>query len=123
MTPLKYLQAYPPELQAQVRELIERRQLGAWLMSRYPQAHGIRSDGALYAWVSDLKAQYLRGAAPIDKVAFDSKLQVIAQALGTHTAHSRVQGGRLKAKHEIRIAAVFRDAPLPFLRMITVHEL
>ena len=123
MTPLKYLQAYPPELQAQVRELVERQQLGTWLMSRYPQAHGIRSDGALYAWVSDLKAQYLRGAAPIDKVAFDSKLQVIAQALGTHTAHSRVQGGRLKAKHEIRIAAVFRDAPLPFLRMITVHEL
>ena len=123
MTPLQYLSAYPAELQAQARELIHSQRLGAWLKGRYPAAHGIRSDGALYSYVSDLKAQYLRSAAPIDKVAYDSKLQVIAQALGTHTTHSRVQGSRLKAKHEIRIAAVFRDAPLPLLRMISVHEL
>ena len=70
-----------------------------------------------------MKARCLRNAAPIDKVAFDSKLQVIAHALGTHTAHSRVQGGRLKAKHEIRIAALFRDSPPAFLQMIVAHEL
>jgi predicted metal-dependent hydrolase len=34
-----------------------------------------------------------------------------------------VQGGKLKAKREIRIAAVFKDAPADFLRMIVVHEL
>jgi len=34
-----------------------------------------------------------------------------------------VQGGKLKAKNEIRIASVFKRAPLEFLRMITVHEL
>ena len=34
-----------------------------------------------------------------------------------------VQGNRLKAKAEIQIAALFRDAPAPFLRMIVVHEL
>ncbi|MEO7324028.1 MAG: YgjP-like metallopeptidase domain-containing protein, partial [Dokdonella sp.] len=44
-------------------------------------------------------------------------------ALGTHTTISRVQGGRLKASREIRIATVFRDAPAPFLQMIVVHEL
>jgi len=34
-----------------------------------------------------------------------------------------VQGGKLKAKHEIRVASVFRQAPAEFLRMIVVHEL
>jgi predicted metal-dependent hydrolase len=36
---------------------------------------------------------------------------------------SRVQGGQLKAKREIRIAALFKDAPADFLRLIVVHEL
>ena len=31
--------------------------------------------------------------------------------------------GKLKAKAEIRVATVFRNAPEPFLRMIVVHEL
>ena len=48
---------------------------------------------------------------------------MVQHALGLHTAISRVQGSRLKAKREIRVASVFRDAPLPFLRMIAVHEL
>src|SRR5690606_40466944 len=58
-----------------------------------------------------------------NKVAYDSKLKVLTQALGTHTAISRVQGGKLKAKREIRIASLFRDAAPEFLRMIAVHEL
>ena len=36
---------------------------------------------------------------------------------------SRVQGNRLKAKREIRIASLFKQAPAPFLKMIVVHEL
>ncbi|MEG0186943.1 MAG: YgjP-like metallopeptidase domain-containing protein, partial [Stenotrophomonas sp.] len=53
----------------------------------------------------------------------DNTLEVIKHALGTHTAISRVHGGRLKASREIRIATVFRQAPAAFLRMIVVHEL
>jgi predicted metal-dependent hydrolase len=34
-----------------------------------------------------------------------------------------VQGAKLKAKNEIRIASVFKHAPLEFLRMIVAHEL
>ena len=34
-----------------------------------------------------------------------------------------MHGSRLKASREIRIAAVFRDAPAPFLQMIVAHEL
>ena len=54
---------------------------------------------------------------------YDSKLHVMKHALGTHTTISRVQGGRLKASREMRIATVFRDAPADFLKMIVVHEL
>jgi predicted metal-dependent hydrolase len=123
MHTLKYLTAYPEPLRAQVSQLIGENKLGHVLRRRYPEAHGIRTDKALYAYVQELKDSYLRQAAPISKVAYDSKIQVIQHALGLHTAISRVQGSRLKAKHEIRIGAVFRDAPLPFLRMIAVHEL
>lgn len=68
-----------------------------------------------------MKNRFLRGAAPINKVMYDSKIHVLNNALGLHTAISRVQG-KLKAKAEIRVATVFRDAEA-FLRMIVVHEL
>lgn len=83
----------------------------------------MRSDPALYDYVSALKQRHLRSAPPLAKVLYDPRLQRVAQALGTHTAVSRVQGGQLKAKREIRIASLFRDAPAAFLRMIAVHEL
>ena len=123
MQTLKYLTAYPEQLRTQVSGLIAQDRLGDTLRQRYPAPHGIRTDRALYDYVQDLKDEYLRQAAPVSKVAFDSKIQVVQHALGLHTAISRVQGARLKAKHEIRIASLFRDAPLPFLRMIAVHEL
>jgi predicted metal-dependent hydrolase len=44
-------------------------------------------------------------------------------ALGLHTAVSRVQGSRLKAKKEIRIASLFKQTPADFLTMIVAHEL
>ncbi len=120
---MKYLQGYPPLLQQQALAMLEAGTLGALLQRRYPQAHAIRTDGALYDYVTGLKNDFMRSAPPLSKVAFDSKLQVVAHALGTHTTVSRVQGSRLKAKREIRIAAMFRHAPAAFLRMITVHEL
>ncbi|WP_413721985.1 YgjP-like metallopeptidase domain-containing protein [Sodalis sp. RH23] len=123
MTPLIYLQGYPEHLLAQVRTLIAEQRLAAVLAQRYPAAHEIASDKALYAYTLELKNRYLRNAAPINKVAWDSKIHVLKNALGLHTAVSRVQGGRLKAKAEIRIATVFKTAPADFLRMIVVHEL
>ena len=65
----------------------------------------------------------MRKSVPLGKVLYDGKLQVMKHALGTHTAFSRVHGGKLKASREIRIASVFRDAPAEFLKMIVVHEL
>jgi hypothetical protein len=122
-TPLKYLQGYPAALLDQVRPLIAQGRLGDTLRQRYPVANPFRSDPALYAHVNALKQRHLRNAPPLSKVVYDGRLQRAAQALGTHTAVSRVQGGQLKAKREIRIASLFRDAPEPFLRMIVAHEL
>ena len=59
----------------------------------------------------------------IDKVLFDNRLDLTHRALGLHTTISRVQGGKLKAKKEIRVAALFKQAPPEFLQMIVVHEL
>lgn len=120
---LNYLSGYPADIVAQVQKLIATDQLSQILLKKYPETHGVRSDKALYDYVLDLKNQYLRGASPLNKVAYDSKLQVLRQALGTHTSISRVQGGKLKAKREIRVAAVFKEMPEAFLRMIVVHEL
>ena len=123
MDALKYLSGYPQHLQAQVRALIEAGRLGTMLADKYGERHAVRNDGQLYDYVQALKDRHLRKAMPLGKVIYDSKLQVMKHALGTHTAVSRVQGGRLKASREIRIATVFRDAPAGFLKMIVVHEL
>ncbi|WUR15086.1 YgjP-like metallopeptidase domain-containing protein [[Empedobacter] haloabium] len=121
--PLKYLGAYSDQTRAQVAQLLAQDRLGDVLLQRYPKAHDIRNDRALYDYVQDLKTEFLRNAEPINKVVFDNKIHVINHALGLHTSISRVQGGKLKAKHEIKVAAMFRDVPLEFLRMIAVHEL
>jgi predicted metal-dependent hydrolase len=120
---LKYLLGYSPDTLAQVEQLVARQGLGDWLLKKYPNGHGVRTDKALFDYVQTLKQTHLRGAEPLAKVAFDSKLQVVAHALGTHTTISRVQGSKLKAKREIRIASMFKDAPAEFLKMIAVHEL
>lgn len=123
MSELTYLTGYPESLLAQVRTLIEQQRLGEVLQKRYPQGHDINNDKALWAYTQDLKNRYMRSAPPINKVMFDNKIHVLKNALGLHTAISRVQGGKLKAKAEIRVATVFRNSPEAFLRMIVVHEL
>jgi predicted metal-dependent hydrolase len=120
---LKYIGAYPQPVQDQVRELLAQDKLGELLLRKYPSAHGVRTDKALYDYVMALKSEFLRSSEPLSKVAYDSKLHVIRNALGTHTTVSRVQGSKLKAKREIRVATLFREAPPEFLRMIAVHEL
>lgn len=121
--PPDYLAGYPPALVEPVRRLIAEQRLGEVLLRKYPAAHAIRTDRALYDYVQELKADYLRNGAQISKVAYDSKMHVIRNALGTHTSIARVQGSKLKSKHEIHVATVFRDMPPAFLRMIVVHEL
>lgn len=123
VTDLKYLKGYPPDLLAQVQTLLAENRLGEYLLKKYPEPHEIRTDKALYRYVADLRQAHLKNAPAIDKVLYDSKLDVVKHALGLHTALSRNHGGRLVAKKEIRIGSVFRELPADFLKMIVVHEL
>ena len=121
--PLPYLEGYPEPLVEQARALLDAGRLEAVVLERHPQAHTIRSERALQEYVADLKARHLRTAPPVAKVAWDPRMLAVASTLGTHTAISRVQGGRLKAKREIRIASLLQEAPADFLRTLVVHEL
>ena len=123
MNPLKYLAGYPPHVLERIQALIAEGRLGAMLAAKYEQPHAIRNDGQLYDYVQDLKDRHLRKSVPLGRVLYDGKLQVMKDALGTHTPKYRVHGDRLKSSREIRIASVFRDAPAEFLKMIVVHEL
>lgn len=123
MQELKYLQGYPASLTDQVQSLIRSQKLEAFLLKKYPHCHDIKTEKALYDFVQEIKSQYLKKSAPVSKVIYDKKIHVINHALGLHSFVSRVQGNKLKAKHEIRVSSIFKHAPKPFLRMIVVHEL
>jgi len=120
---LKYLVGYPPDVCAKVDAMLAQGQLAAYLRQKYPVAHEVKTDKALYEFSQSIKNQAMRQSEPLSKVVYDDKLDVLHQALGLHTAVSRIQGGKLKAKREIRIGSVFKQAPAAFLRMIVVHEL
>jgi len=121
--PPNYLAGYPVVLTLQVQQLIEQGQFAERLLLKYPAAHDVRTDRALYDYVLAAKERYLRNAGQLSRVAFDGKLQVMRHALGMRTSISRVQGIKLKTKREIRVATVFKEMPAEFLRMIVVHEL
>lgn len=97
--------------------------LGEYITQRYPRPHTIQTDKALYQYSNDIKQAFLRNAPLLDKVHYDNRLSIEHHALGLNTAISRVQGGKLKAKKEIRISSFFKETPAEFLRMIVVHEL
>lgn len=122
-SPPNYLAGYPVALVAQVNEAIRQGQFGELLRQKYPLAHEVRTDKALYDYVLGIKNAYLRNVGQLGKVAFDNKLHVMKNALGMQTTISRVQGANLKSKREIHVAAVFKEMPPEFLRMIVVHEL
>ncbi|TJZ77595.1 M48 metallopeptidase family protein [Chitiniphilus eburneus] len=120
---LPYLAGYPAHLLDRVQALLERDKLGDWLQRRYPDRHDIQTDRALYDYVMARKQRYLKNATTPAKVLYDNQLDLIGGTLGSNTFASRVQGGKLKRKNEIRVASLFRDAPEAFLEMIVVHEL
>ncbi len=120
---LKYLNGYDAQLKSKVQTLIDQKKLGEYLLSRYSDTHVYTTDKSLYIYVQELKNAHLKSSSPIAKVLYDTKIRDINAALGTHTFVSRVQGGKLKAKNEIRISHVFKKVPEAFLRMIVTHEL
>ncbi len=120
---INYLAGYPAALVIQIQQLIAQKKLGDLLQQKYPKTHEIRTDKALYVFVLQIKDRYLRNTGPLNKVMFDNKLHDLHNALGTHTRISRVQGGKLTSKRELRISSLFKTMPEAFLQMIVAHEL
>lgn len=119
----RHLGGYPANVLADVQKLVDEDRLGAHLARRYPATHTIQSDRALFDYVQGIKQQHLKSAPPLHKVLWQNKMDVLHNVLGLHTSISRVQGSRLKAKAEIRIASLFKSAAPEFLEMVVVHEL
>ena len=123
MKDLKYLNHYPEQTKNQVRQLIQNDGLQKHLLKKYPNSHSFKNDKALFSYTMNIKNEYIKKSAPLSKTIYDGKINVIHNALGTHHYVSRVQGRKLKAKNEIRIASMFKSVPEEFLEMIVVHEL
>ena len=119
----RFLGGYPAPVQLQVSALVCEGKLGEHLARKYPATHAIQSDSALYDYVQGIKQAHLRSTPPVHKVLWQNKMDVMQNVLGLHTSISRVQGSRLKAKAEIRIASLFKTTAPEFLEMVVVHEL
>lgn len=120
---LKYLQGYPRPVLAQVSQLISTGKLTDWVKSIYPEYHQIRTDKLLLEYTMGFKNQYLKKSPPLNKVVYDNKIHIVNNALGLHSYVLRVQGKKLKAKNEIRIAELFRNAPSPLIARCTPQPL
>ncbi len=121
--PLSYLSHYPQHLQDQIQQMLDANQLGDWLRSRYRGVHNVNNDKELRDYALYIKNQYMKKTQPLSKVVYDNKIHVVNHALGLHSYVSRVQGGKLKSKNELRVSDLFKNTPEPFLNMIVVHEL
>lgn len=123
MSSLIYLSSYAPHLQQHIAQLLAQHRLTDYLLQKYPVVSKVTNDAALRDYVMNLKNQYIKKSQPLSKIVFDKKIHVVNNALGLHSFVSRVQGGKLKSKNEIRISTLFKNTPIEFLNMIVVHEL
>lgn len=120
---MSYFSHYPPELIAHANMLLDENKSDVVLLKKYPHPHSIRTNRALYDFVIEIKKEYMRQSEAIKKIVYDERISALKNSLGEHKFISRVQGKKLKASNEIRIASVFKTAPLQFLRFVCVHEL
>lgn len=119
----QYVGQYPLEIQQKVQALVDDARLHDFLVERHPIRHAIYGDHELREYVMEIKNHYMKKSSPLSKIIYDDKIHVINNALGLHTYVSRVQGGKLKSKNELRVSTVFKKASDGMLKMIAVHEL
>jgi predicted metal-dependent hydrolase len=78
---LPYLQGYPPEVLVQVREMIAAGRWAEMLARRHPEAHDVRTERALYDYVTELESSHMKSAPPLAKVAYAPKLHIMKNAI------------------------------------------
>ena len=106
----RYFQGYPPHIIEQVLQLFNGDRAAKYLKGKYPDAHSITSDKALYSYATELKKRYLKNALPFGRAAFKKQGDMVTNALGTHTF--RMQGKT--RKHDLAINSDLLRAPEPF---------
>lgn len=121
--PIDYLGGYPASFREKAEALKASGTLLKRLEDRYGTPHTIQNNAALYTYTQDLKRTYLKSSPPLGKVRYNDKISTLHRAFGLHTYAVRVQGSKLKAKNELRVASLFKDLSEEFLRMVVVHEL
>ncbi len=119
MTSLTYLQKFVRNISlAEVRACNRRAALWG-SAGKTLSARMITPLTKRYHYTQELKSVSAQCAA-INKVMYDSKIHVLKNALGLHTALSRAFGATASSRQgEFHDApSVFRNAPEPFLRMM-----
>jgi len=109
---------YPETVVQQVQSLVDNDKLAEFLLKRHHTTHSVYSDSDLREYVLDLKNQHMKKSSPLSKVIYDSKIHVVHNALGLHSYVSRKQGGKLKAKNELRVSSMFKKSSEALLNMI-----
>ena len=123
MTKIDYFQGYPQRIKDHFEHLIKTGEVKAYLLKKYPVGHQINTDKQLYEYANELRQSFMKKSPQPNKVKYEKQKDLIRNALGTHSFISRNHGGKLKSKHEIRIATSLKDAPEAMLKMLVVHEL
>lgn len=123
MIKIDYFKGYPQRIRDHFEHLIQNGHAKAYLIKKYPVGHKINTDKQLYEYTNEIRLNFMKKSPQAHKVKYEKQKDLIRNALGTHTFISRNHGGKLKSKHEIRIAASLKNAPEAMLKMLVVHEL
>ena len=123
MPNVDYLSGFSSEIRTKAHALRDSGQLIAHLEARYPEPHQVSNNALLYTYVQQLKRHHMKSSPPLGKVRYCEKIATVHRAFGLHTFAIRLQGAKLKRKNELRVGAIFKELPAPFLRMVVVHEL
>lgn len=120
---LSILSGYSEDVISTVEELINSKKLKSYIDSKYPDKHDITNDKALFLYLQQIKKCYMKNSSPVHKVSFDNNINRVYKALGLNLTISRSHGRKTKSRNEIKIASIFKKAPIDFLRMIVIHEI
>lgn len=108
---LKYIPNIP-EVREVVSQLIADDKLGEFLRKKYPTAHDVQTDKALFDYAVKLKDEFLPGTPPLKKVRYGKK-PYIQNTLAICHPEAR----------EIIVASFFKHAPFEMLKAVVLHEL
>lgn len=102
MQELKYLAGYSESLLNKVKNLIHEDKLGEYIKNKYPEAHTIRTDRALYDFTMNIKNRFLQKSQPLGRVIYDSKINAVDHVLGMHYYISKVRDQKLNQSMKLK---------------------